>query len=507
MKKKRNNVNPTLAGAASETVKRFGSGIKEHIVINSGQDNETGTLLKRSLQDVAHSKVNPEFQDQNLKQQAGFAAELKEVARRRAEETISGKKAHSMRVDDVPGHVNDQLFDITCKVDKKGDPVPGASAQMKFVGSSPEAAVKKMLTRQYQKYHDNNVKILVPKEYYRGMKETLQQKITSLEKQLTRMREAGASSEAIEAKVNQLNNCKTLKRNLRESQVTNADAMEARKNPALSTAKDIAGLGHRAGVEQAKMGVAIGGSISLVRNFVAVCKDEKTKEDAALAIAKDTAGAAVVSYTTAAGGAIIKGTIQNSPSSTLRAVSKTNAPAYIAVATLETGKTLTSYFNGNIDTEQCLEELGEKGYSMVNSALYAAIGQAVIPIPIVGAMAGSMVGCILSSASYDVLQSSLLEAKLSEQERIRVEQECEEHIAMLQEYKAELERMIKEYMSEQTAFFNDVFSEMLNALRTGDTDQYIEQTNRILINSSKTPLFANQNEFDQLMESNKPIKM
>ena len=78
---------------------------------------------------------------------------------------------------------------------------------------------------------------------------------------------------------------------------------------------------------------------------------------------------------------------------------------------------------------------------------------------------------------------------------------------MLQEYKAELERMIKEYMSEQTAFFNDVFSEMLNALRTGDTDQYIEQTNRILINSSKTPLFANQDGFDRLMESNEPIKI
>ena len=118
-----------------------------------------------------------------------------------------------------------------------------------------------------------------------------------------------------------------------------------------------------------------------------------------------------------------------------------------------------------------------------------------------------MVGCILSSASYDVLQSSLLEAKLSEQERIRVERECEEHITLLQKYKAELERMIKEYMAQQTAFFNDVFSEMLNALRTGDIDRYIEQTNRILINSGKTPLFANQDGFDRLMESNEPIKI
>ena len=67
-------------------------------------------------------------------------------------------------------------------------------------------------------------------------------------------------------------------------------------------------------------------------------------------------------------------------------------------------------------------------------------------------MAGSMVGCVLSTASYDILQTSLLEAKISEQQRIQVERECEEHIARLQEYKAELERMIAEYMAEQTAF-------------------------------------------------------
>ena len=78
-----------------------------------------------------------------------FDAEVEEVARRRAEEAIKGRKPRTVRTDDIPGHVNDPFFDITCKVDAKGNPIPGASAQMKFVGSSPEAAVDKMLTKQY----------------------------------------------------------------------------------------------------------------------------------------------------------------------------------------------------------------------------------------------------------------------------------------------------------------------------------------------------------------------
>ena len=217
-----------------------------------------------------------------------------------------------VRADDLPGHVNDPFFDITCEVDAKGNPVPGASAQMKFVGSSPEAALAKMLTKQYQKYHDNDVKIMVPKDYYPGMKEALQNKITSLDEQISKMREKGVAPEQIKAKIQQLENCKTLQKNLQESKVTNAEAMEARTNPMLSTVKDIVKLGHRAGVEQAKMGAAIGSGISIIKNAVALYKGDKRSVEALKDVAIDTTGAAAVSYVTGAGGAVIKGSLQNS---------------------------------------------------------------------------------------------------------------------------------------------------------------------------------------------------
>lgn len=324
----------TLAAAAEDTVNRFGSGIKEHLVALKGIDREisvdklavgktvlfnwngndipvvikniagrnniqvefagdqlhtqldvkinelAGIVNKRSLAQIAQSRVNPEFAEQNLKQQAGFSAEVKEVARQRAEEVVAGKNPQTVRTDDLPGHVNDPFFDITCEVDAKGNPIPGASAQMKFVGSSPEAAVDKMLTKQYQKYHDNDVKIMVPKDYYPGMKEALQNKITSLEDQISTMRARGYSQDAINAKVKQLENCKTLQKNLLESKVTNAEAMEARTNPTLSTAKDIAKLAHRAGVQQAAIGAAVGGGVSIVRNAVALYKGDKRSIEA-----------------------------------------------------------------------------------------------------------------------------------------------------------------------------------------------------------------------------------
>ena len=508
-------VNAGLAGVASDVVDRYGSGVKEHIVGYSGVDNETGTVNERGLKQISQyhrgdSKTDPNYQT-NTKQQAGFAAETKEVARRRAEEAIIGKRPTTTRTDDIISsdglkhHVNDQLFDITSEVDSNGDPIPGASAQMKFVGSSPEAAVDKMLSKDYQKYIDNDVKMMVPSDYYDGMQATLDEKIASLEKQINTLNAQGKTDVA-EAKQVQLEKCKTLKKNLVKSQVSNEEAIEARNNPKWSTTKDIAHVANRAGLEQAKTGMAIGGGMSLIRNLVAVCKKEKDADEAALDVVGDTACAAASSYATGFTGAVIKGAAQNSSSTLARGLSKTNLPAYIATSTIEIGKTLKSYFSGDIDGVQCLEQLGEKGYGMVNSALYAAIGQIAIPIPVVGALVGSMLGYALSSASYRVLTQSLKEAKIAREERIRIEAEVEQSISMLKEYRAEIEENISKYLEDARDFFDETFAKMKSSLQTGDIDGYISSTNTITCKMGKRPVYNTFSQFDSIMTSDETLK-
>ncbi|GHV83682.1 hypothetical protein AGMMS50212_10220 [Spirochaetia bacterium] len=69
--------NVGLSGAASEVVQRYGSAAKEHLVAYGGVDNEirvnidgkeTGKHLTKSLKSISESKVNPEFEKQNIKQ-------------------------------------------------------------------------------------------------------------------------------------------------------------------------------------------------------------------------------------------------------------------------------------------------------------------------------------------------------------------------------------------------------------------------------------------------------
>ena len=117
-----------VEGAAVETIQRYGAAAKEYFVAFEGVDNETGKVYKRSLKSISKSKVNPEFENQNLKQQSGFSAEVLDVADQNAENIINKNPNRKTRTDDIPatkdpstgnpiGGTNDELFDVI-KIEK-----------------------------------------------------------------------------------------------------------------------------------------------------------------------------------------------------------------------------------------------------------------------------------------------------------------------------------------------------------------------------------------------------
>lgn len=147
--------------------------------------------------------------------------------------------------------------------------------------------------------------------------------------------------------------------------------------------------------------------------------------------------------------------MQNSGKDVLRNLSKTNLPAAMVNMTLEAGKSLHAYLNGTIDGAECLERMGQSGFSMVVASMSATVGQVVIPIPIVGAVIGSALGYALSSACYGCLVSSLKDAKLSRENRIRIERECQEHIKFIRQCREELEK----YFDDRLNFYKQAFYE------------------------------------------------
>lgn len=507
--KKRKNIDKSLeyaaqSGAAYEVVGRYGSASKEHLVAYSGHDNEFGRTLKRGLKKTSESTVNPEYYYQNLRQQAGFSAEDKYTARQNAEKIIKGDKTRVSRTDDL-GRVNDPLFDHVL-LDEDGIEIPGTGEQMKFVGSNAKECLNKLESGKFQKYLDANATITVPSDYYDGIIAEANKEIVSLETQLARAKQDNNQqlASSIEKRIKKL---KKIKRSVKDSGITNEEAIYARQHPKFSTAKDVVRISHRAGLEQAKYGAAISGGISLIKNTVAVIKGEKSAKDAALDVAIDSGKGAVTAYATAFAGSAIKAGMQNSKSSIIRTLSKSNAPAMMVTSTIDAGKSITRYFKGEISGTDCLLEIGEKGTSNIGAAMFTVVGQAAIPIPVIGGLVGSIVGYALSSVFYDNLTSALKDAKIARENRIRIEKECKEAISMIQQYRAEMNAYVQRYLNHYNDIFNDAFVQMDDAFLSDDIDKFIGGANEITRALGGIEQFASMSEFDSFMNSSEDFNL
>ena len=513
-KQKRDDIlNAGITGASYETVQRYGDAVKQHYVAYSGIDNETGKNLVKGLKQISEEKVNPDYEFQNIHQQAGFSAEVKDVARSNAEHIIEGDLNRKIRTDDL-GRVNDPLYD-TVTIDANGNIIEGSGAQMKFLGASENdptgtrdaaRALEKLQLKKFEKYLNNDAKIDVPSDQYDQMLLEADKKIEILTNQLENQKNAG-NIEQVQKLQERIDKFEKIKRNLRKSSVSSKEAVFARTHPKLSTAKDIAKVSHKAGIQTAKMAAVAGGSVSIVKNLVAVYKGEMEPEDAVLNVTKDTTVAVAAGYGTGSAGAALKGAMQNSKSQYLRTLSKTNVAGTVVAVTVSAAKTFGRYFNGEIDGVECLEALGEQGTGMLSSAMFAAVSQVVIPKPVIAGLIGGMAGYAFASAAYGVVMDALKEKKLAHEERLQVEKICEEQIRMLRQYRAEIEKIINQYLIESMDIFRESFSGIKNALAIGDVDWFIESANTITENFGGKSSFSNMEDFNSKMLSGTTFKL
>lgn len=552
--------NHAIAGAETEIVQRYGVAAKEHFVAYSGTDNEIGKQLKKGLKNISEAKVHPDYKKTNLEQQAGFAAEVKSVAKGNAENIIHRDKKRYTRTDDIKkqkygnndiGGTNEQLYDIALF---DGTNIVDAE-QLKFIKQGKTAAetIDALCTdKSYQKYFDKDIKFGIATDKYNFDQRKLNKEISVLKEKLKKGGLSKSEEKRIKEKIRLFDGTKNaseyaekkatllmeqadkvesrgkkdaaeklratarkykqFSKNVADTKVTEKEAMFARLHPKLSTAQDIAKLSHRAGVQGASIGAGISGLSSMIQNLVAYAKGEKTAEEAAKSVALATGKGAAMGYVSAFAGAAIKGAMQNSKQEITRAISKTSFPAQIVSITIEVSKTMRLYLQGEIDGVECLSMLGEQGCGMLSSSLFATIGGAAGTVAgpagiAVGGMIGGMVGYVFNSAFYGLLKDSLTEAKFAHEQRLQIEAECEKAIELATKYQAEIKATLEKYLSKYINVFNSSFDLMDQAINSNDIDLFIKGNKDIQTLLNYNNQFSNFNEFDELMNTSDSLKL
>ena len=495
--------NTAISLSTNEVVSRYGSANAEFIKGYTGIDNEIGIKLSKGLKDISKHKLNPEYIDQNIKQQAGYSAEVALTSKDNAELIIKGSKTRVSRSDDLLQYgKNHNVVDRVQVID--GQIISGTETQVKFVGNRNK--LFKDITKTDGKFaRYRGIKLEIPSEQYEGAVKYCKAEAINLRKNAIKAEENGKLEVAKQLR-EQADNYDELSKNIKDTGMTTNEAISYRMNPLKNTIKDIAKTSHRAGLEGAKYGVLIGGSISILQNIFSVAQGEKKLDEVALDVTKDTAFSGALGYSSAAVGSAIKSGMQQSSKKALQNISNTSVPTLVVSVCLSLGTSIKRYFNNEINGLEFLEEIGEKGSGMLSAGMMSALGQIAIPIPFLGAAIGGMIGYSLSSIFYKAVLDSGKMAKLAENRY--------KEIKYVQEYlreQIEIEKDIfLKFIEKEFLVINKEVNLLLDSIEKSDydIDTFANQINQISNLLGKELQFKNQSEFNQFMgNKNKILKL
>ncbi len=287
------------------------------------------------------------------------------------------------------------------------------------------------------------------------------------------------------------------KSNLKEG-AQNAQKAINRKDT-VAVVKNIAGTFHESGKAAAYSGGATCLTMSSIMNITAVIKGEKSLDDALADTAVDTGKTVAISYVAGGGLTTISHTLSNSSSKFISSLAKPNIPGNVITAVILTGNTITRYMSGEISTQQCLLELGDKGLNFITTPYSMAIGQTLIPIPIVGAAVGALVGSMLTSSLFSRLMERLQEKELEHQERLRIIAECERTKQAERKFREELEELINSYFKEYRSCFDEALTMIDRSFASEDADGIIAGANKITRKLGGKVSFNNMKEFENFL--------
>lgn len=272
-----------------------------------------------------------------------------------------------------------------------------------------------------------------------------------------------------------------------------------KKGLAKKSVKNFMLTGHRAGIEGAKYGAAIGGGMSMIKNSVAAIKGEKCAGEAVADTVKDTAGSAATGYFSSFFGTNLTHIMASSGNTVMKVLSKSNLPSTIVACAIETVKTTKKFLCGEIDGTEYLTELGEKGTGTLSSTIGATVGQFAIPIPVVGGLVGGLVGYAFSSSYYKELVTVMKNRKLAHQELEAVKKECDAAMAQMKQYRRELEELSEKYFADMKETFTSAFAEIESGIISGSADKVISGSNAITAKLGGEVQYNSMKEFDTFM--------
>lgn len=390
-------------------------------MFNGHEIDDTGRR-SLSLNEISQYSINPEYRTTNIRQQAGFAAEVISTARENMQASVDGTGARSFRADDLPDSVRQELRDLgdTYEYATRNDQFVDRiriyadgtfdRIQTKFVGSDANSCFQRLRSNDFARYFEATIEgtdnrivdhVEIPRDYYDEIMESLiPNERTNLQQQLERVTESG-NTNAIESVQARLSRLDAIESSIEPSTVTSREAIFARMHPraysAAMFARGTVVAGVREGLEGAAFTAAITAGVSTIDNYRLYMNGEISIEDALSDIARDTGLAAAEGFIPDFVTGSVNYAFQNSSHTLLRSLSAYQVPSMVISFGIDSYDDFSNYAAGEITGLELAYELGDNAVQVLGAAAGAT---ALGPVP-GGSLVGAIAGAALASKAYE----------------------------------------------------------------------------------------------------------
>ena len=164
-----------------------------------------------------------------------------------------------------------------------------------------------------------------------------------------------------------------------------------------------------------------------------------------------------------------------------------------------------AYMHKDLTEEQLISLIGGAGIKDLNMQVLSALGVqeklGVDNAEEIMKLAPAVVAFTASMAVYKELRKALEDMEAAKERRVLIEASCQESISMIRQYRAEMERIVSNYLTTRLETFESGFEQMDKAMLEGDIDGYIKGNTEIQAILGHDVQFSSQDEFDALMDS------
>ena len=236
------------------------------------------------------------------------------------------------------------------------------------------------------------------------------------------------------------------------------------------------------------------GMIQLVRDVVS---KQKTVEEA-LAEIGITSDAVIDK---------IQGCFQRSESRFLHVLSETEFTQDLVGAAMDIGSTLQGFLSGVMSAEDCVEQLFDRGFEGISTAISYTLKVITIPdhVPAPLMKLLELSGATFCYESFEwvinSIAASLKEAREAKRDRILIEQQCAKLLSELMQTRVDIRQLTEQYFTEHYETFEAGFAAIDRAILRDDIDGFIQGNSILQEILGHHQQFQTMKEFDALMDS------